>query len=98
MTLATEEEIASALGKQGVTNMRRISIKKSEEQIQTNTYVLTYSQGGEDQAIVLRELSSTSQHPWGASNAKTMDTTRKPVEDNRHAKCGGKDPDHLEED
>ena len=27
-----------------------------------------------------------------------MDTTRKPVEDNRHAKCGEKDPDHVEED
>ena len=27
-----------------------------------------------------------------------MDTTRKPVEDNTRAKCGEKDPDHMEED
>ena len=35
-------------------------------------------------AIVLRQLSSTFQLPWCASNAKNMDTTGKPVEDNRH--------------
>ena len=27
-----------------------------------------------------------------------MDTTRKPVEDDRRVKCGEKDPDHVEED
>ena len=31
LALATEDEIASALGKQGVTNIKRISIKKGEE-------------------------------------------------------------------
>ena len=31
LALTTEEEIASALGKQGVTNIRRISIRKGEE-------------------------------------------------------------------
>ena len=43
LALATEDEIASALGKQGVTNIKRISIKKGEEQIQTNTYILTFN-------------------------------------------------------
>ena len=33
-----------ALGKQGVTNIRRISIWKSEKQIQTNSYILTFNQ------------------------------------------------------
>ena len=37
LTLATEEEIALALEKQGVTNIGRIFIRKGEEQIQTNT-------------------------------------------------------------
>ena len=32
---------ASALGKQGVTNIKRISIRKGEQQIQTN--ILTYN-------------------------------------------------------
>ena len=34
-------------------------------------------------ALVLRELSSMSQPPWGAFNAKNMDTTGKPREDDR---------------
>ena len=37
LALATEDEIASAVGKQGVTNIKRISIKKGGERIQTNT-------------------------------------------------------------
>ena len=41
LALDTEEEIASALGKQGVTNIRKIPIRKVEERIQTNTYILT---------------------------------------------------------
>ena len=53
LELATEEEIASALVKQGVTNIRRISIRKGEERIQTNTYILTFNQlqGGENQLL-----------------------------------------------
>ncbi len=38
LVLATEEEVASALVKQEVTNIRRISIRKGEERIQTNLY------------------------------------------------------------
>ena len=34
--------------------------------------------------MVLRELSSTSQLPWSASNVKNLNTTGKPVEDDRH--------------
>ena len=44
LVLATEEEMLVALGKQGVTNIRRISIRKGEEGIQTNTYILTFNQ------------------------------------------------------
>ena len=33
LALATEDKIASALGKQGVTNIKRISIRKGEERI-----------------------------------------------------------------
>ena len=44
LSLATEEKIASALGKLIVTNIRRISIRKSKEWIQTNTYILTFNQ------------------------------------------------------
>ena len=43
LALATEDEIASTLGKQGVTNIKRISIRKGEQRIQTNTYILTFN-------------------------------------------------------
>ena len=44
LALTTEVDIASALGKQGVTTIRRISIRKGKEQIQTNTCILTFNQ------------------------------------------------------
>ncbi len=42
LTLTPEEETALALGKPGVTNIR-IPIRNGEEQIQTNTYILTFN-------------------------------------------------------
>ena len=36
LALVTAEEMTTALGKQGVTNIRRITIRKCGEQIQTN--------------------------------------------------------------
>ena len=43
LALATAEEMTAAFGNQGVTNIRRITIRKGE-QIQTNTYILTFNQ------------------------------------------------------
>ena len=43
LALATEDDIGSALGKQGVTNIKRISINKGEQRIQTNSYILTFN-------------------------------------------------------
>ena len=43
LALATEDEIASALEKQGVTNIKRISIRKGEQHILNNTYILTFN-------------------------------------------------------
>ena len=37
LALATEEEMAAALGNQGVTNIRRVNIKKGGEKVETNT-------------------------------------------------------------
>ena len=42
--LVTQEEIASVVRKQWVTIIRRIFIRKGEERIQTNTYILTFNQ------------------------------------------------------
>ena len=41
--MVSEKKITATLGKQGVTNIR-ISIRKGEEGIQTNTYILTFNQ------------------------------------------------------
>ena len=98
LALATEEELASALRKQRVTNIRIISIRKDEEQIQTNTYILTFNQlytPKEVETSYRLELNNMSQLPWGASNAKNMDTIEKPVEDDRHVKCSAKGPEPL---
>ena len=86
--------------KTGVTNIRTF-IREGEEQIQTNTYTFTFNQLHTPKNVNIcycLESSSMSQCPWGASNAKNLDTTGKPVEDDACAKCSEKDPDHLEED
>ena len=83
LALATEEEIASARGKQGVTNIR-ISIRKSKNESRPTLTSWHLSSPilptRWRSALVLWELSSTSQFPWGASNAKNMNTPGKPVE------------------
>ena len=85
LALATEDKIASALGKQGVTNIERISIRKGEQQIQTNTYILTFNKPQTPNRLLSWEsLAVRPSSPWGASNVKNLDTTEKPVEDNRH--------------
>ena len=38
------EKMSAALGKQGVTNIRRITIRKRGEKIETNTYIPTFNQ------------------------------------------------------
>ena len=51
LALAAEEEIASALGKQGVKTLRRITISKGEERIKTNAYILTFNQPHSDKKV-----------------------------------------------
>ena len=43
LALATEE-MSATLGKQGVTNIKRIIIRRGEEKVETNTYILTFNQ------------------------------------------------------
>ena len=85
--MAAEEEIASTLGKQGVTNIRIISVRKGEERTQTNIYIRTFNQPRTPKEVKIGYcleraeqyvLAPTSE---GASNAKNMHTIRKTVED-----------------
>lgn len=43
LSLCTTDEILNELKNQGVTNVKRISIKKNDEVIYTNTYILTFN-------------------------------------------------------
>ena len=60
------DEITAALGKQGVTNYKRIIIKKGGEKIQTNAYIPTLNQPKIPKrvkiSIALRGLNNISQH------------------------------------
>ena len=44
LALATEGEMLIPLGKQGVTHIRRIMIRKGGKKIETNIYILTFNQ------------------------------------------------------
>ena len=75
-------------GKTGSYKYKKNLHQKRRKRIQTNSYILTFNKPRtpNEVKIVLKELSSTFQLPWGTSNAKNMDTTGKPVEDDRHVK------------
>ena len=44
LALATEEEMSAAQGKHRVTNIKWTTIRKGEEKIETNAYILTFNQ------------------------------------------------------
>ena len=52
-----EEEIASELRDQGVLSIRRITIKKDGNIINTNTYILTFSKPSPPEKLRIRYLS-----------------------------------------
>ena len=103
LALATEDEIASALGKQGVTNIKRISIRKGEEQIQTNTYILTFNkpQTPKDVKIgyCLERVEQYVPAPLRCFKCQKFGHHRKACRGRQTcSKCGEKDLDHAEED
>ena len=44
LSLVTTEEIRAALEKQGVTDYRRITVRKGRVEIQMNVYILAFNQ------------------------------------------------------
>ena len=92
LILATEKEIASAMGKQGVTNIRRI---------QTNTYIPAFNQPHTPKEVKIGYcLERVEQY---ISALLRWFKCQKPYkEDCRRqqtcVRCREKDPDHLEED
>ena len=102
LSFPTEEELASALGKQRVTNMRRISIRKGEEWIQTNTYILTFNQPCTPKEVKISYWLERVEVYVPAPQlcfkcpkyGHHREACRRP---HTCAKCGEKDPNHVEE-
>ena len=102
MALATEEEIASALGKQGVTN-RRMSIRKGEQRIQTYTYILTCNKPRTQNVVkigyCLERVKQYIPAPLGCFKCQKYGHHREVCRRRQTCvKSGEKDLDHAEED
>ena len=102
LALATEEEIASAWGKQGVTNIRRIS-RKGQQQIQTNTYVLTFYKPHTPNEVkisyCLERVELYVPAPLRCFKCQKYGHHREACKGRQTcAKCDEKDPDHMKED
>ena len=99
MALATKEEIALALGKQGVTNIRSVSSRKGEEWIQTNTYIVIFIPKLVKIGYCLERVKQYVPAPVRYFKCPKYghrgETCRGRL---TCVKCDEKDPDHSEED
>ena len=103
LALATEDGIALALEKQGVTNIKRISIRKGEERIQTNTYILTFNKPQTPKQVkigyCLERVEQYIPAPLGCFKCQKFGHRWEACRGRQTcSKCGEKDPDHAEED
>ena len=101
--LATEDERASTLGKQGVTNIKRISVRKGKERIQTNTYILTFKRPQTPKEVKIGYCLEIVEQYVPASlscfKCQKFGHHREACRGRQTcSKCGKKDPDHAEED
>ena len=102
LVLATEEEIASALGKQVATNIRRISIRKGEEQIPTNSYILTFNQLRTHKEVKISYYPERVKQyvpvPLECFKCQKYGHHREACRERQTcAKCSEKDLEHMEE-
>ena len=103
MALATDDEIASALGKQRVTKTKRISIRKGEQQFQTNTYILTFNKPRTSKEVktgyCLERVQQYVPAPLRCFKCHKFGHHREACRGRQTcAKCFEKNPDHAEED
>ena len=99
LALATEDEI----GKQGVTNIKRIYISKGEQRIQTNTYILTFNKPRTSKELkigyCLEKVEQRVPTPLRCFKCQKFGHHREACRGRQTCtKCGEKDPDRAEED
>ena len=103
LALATEEEMLAAREKQEITNIKRIFIRKGEEKIETNTYILTFNQPHISKEVKIgycvEKVEQYVPAPLRCFKCQKYEHHREDCR-GRHtcAKCGEKDLEHLEED
>ena len=102
LALATEAEIVSALGKEGVTNIRRISIRKGEQRIRANTYILIFNKPQTPKEVKIDYCLERVEYvppPLRCFKCQKYghlrEACRRP---HTCTKCYEKDPDHVEEE
>ena len=98
-----QKKIESAQRKQGVTNTGRISIRKGEERIQTNTYIQTFNQPRTPEEVKIDSyLERVEQYvpvPLRCFKCQKCGHHREACRGQATCvKCDEKDPDHVEED
>ena len=103
LELATKEEIGSALIKQGVTNIRSISLRKGEKRIHVNNYILKFNQPHNPKKVnisyCLKRVKQYVPAPPSFFKCQKYEHRREDCRGRQTcAKCSEKDPDHLEED
>ena len=103
LALATEDEITSALGKQRIKNIRRITIRKGDQRIQTNTYILTLNKPRTPNEVKIgycfERVELYVPVPLRCFKFQKYGHHREACRGRQTcAKFGEKDPDHVEED
>ena len=98
LLLAIAEEMKMVLGKQGVTNIRRISIRKGEKQIQTNSYILTFNQLHTPKEVKI-DYCLERVEMYVPTLLRCFKCQMKACRGQQtYAKCGEKDLNHIAED
>ena len=101
--MATKDEVPSALRKQGVTKIKRISIRKGEQRIQTNTYIQAFNKPRTPIEVkigyCLERVEQYVPAPLRCFKCQKYGHHRKACWGRQtYAKCGEKDPNHVEKD
>ena len=99
LSLCLLEEIKKELKPQGITDVKRVSIKRDNKIIHTNMYIMTF-----ELPVILPKIKigytmerveQFIPNPLGAINVRNTGITKINVTERVCGKCEQKDPDHY---